>query len=424
MEFQVPRGTKDILPQEVYYWQEVEEKSRQIFSRYNFSEIRTPIFENIDLFQRSLGATTEIVQKQMFSFKQGDDHFVLRPEGTASNARAYIEHSLGFGQRLQKLYYIGPMFRAERPQKGRLRQFHHIGAEAIGSSNPYLDIEIMELADSLLGAFGVSNYTFLVNSLGCKDDKAKLSDWLKMRLTPHKKELCDDCQERLGRNVFRVLDCKKEPCRKIIDGIGLTQSHLCSSCKASFDTVLSGIKDCSINYKVSAKLVRGLDYYSGIVFEIVHPDLGAQDALGAGGRYNYLFEELLGKQIGAVGFALGVERLMLVLPEHQKKEQLHVYIIALGEAAAQKTVLLAKEIRKAGFRCDVDYSQTSLKSKLKEANKIEARFALIIGDDELKADVVTLRSMHESTEEKIAFSEMVATLRKRIGKEGAAEKER
>ena len=226
MLLQVPRGTKDILPEETPVWQEVESKARQVFSLYNYSEIRTPIFENISLFKRALGDTTDIVQKQMFVFQQGDDQLVLRPEATASIARAYLENNLGFGAKLRKLFYIGPMFRAERPQKGRLRQFHHIGVEAIGLTNPNLDIEVIELADRLLKEFGIINYKFMVNSLGCVSDKAKFASLLKEALAKHKKDLCKDCQARIAKNIFRVLDCKNEECKEIVILAKIGRAHV------------------------------------------------------------------------------------------------------------------------------------------------------------------------------------------------------
>ncbi|MBL7130411.1 MAG: histidine--tRNA ligase [Candidatus Omnitrophica bacterium] len=407
MFVQVPRGTKDILPQEVSAWQEIERKSKYIFSLYNYLEIRTPIFENIVLFKRSLGDTTEIVKKQMFVFKQGADQFVLRPEVTASIARAYLENNLGFGVKLRKLFYIGPMFRAERPQKGRLRQFHHIGVEAIGSFSPNLDIEIIELSNCLLKALGISNYKFLINSLGCRKDKTKFGHLLKESLSKHKKSLCKDCQIRLSKNIFRVLDCKNEQCRQITSSLKFGHSYLCSNCKVNFDTVLEGLNRFNINYELREQLVRGLDYYSGVVFEVTHPALGAQDALGAGGRYDYLFKELVNKEIGAVGFAFGQERLMLVSSKESPSEQLQVYIITLGQEAANRGLELSRQVRMAGISCDFDYSDGSLKSKLKEANKISAEFVIIIGDDEITKGKAIFRFMKENKQEEVEFLNIV-----------------
>ncbi|MDD5005862.1 MAG: histidine--tRNA ligase [Candidatus Omnitrophica bacterium] len=411
MLLQVPRGTKDILPEETPVWQEVESKARRIFSLYNYAEIRTPVFENVTLFKRALGDVTDIVQKQMFVFKQGDDHFVLRPEATASIARAYLENNLGFGVKLRKLFYIGPMFRAERPQKGRLRQFHHIGVEAIGLTNPNLDIEVIELADKLLREFGISNYKFVINSLGCVKDKAKFADLLKQALAKHKKVLCKDCQKRITKNVFRVLDCKNEKCKEITHSLKIGQSYLCGDCKSHFDKVLKGLDKFGIKYEVKEQLVRGLDYYSGVVFEVVHPDLGAQDALGAGGRYDYLFKELANKEIGAVGFAFGEERLMLALPKKESSKKLNVYVMSLGDKAADKSLELVKNLRSAGVSCDFDYSDGSLKSKLNEANKLGARFAIIIGDDEINKGKLVVKFMQEGKQEEVEFVNAVGFIK-------------
>ncbi len=407
MFVQVPRGTKDILPQEIRSWQDIERKSRDLFSVYNYQEIRTPIFENLALFKRSLGDTTEIVKKQMFVFKQGKDQFALRPEVTASIARAYLENNLDFGVKLRKLFYIGPMFRAERPQKGRLRQFHHIGVEAIGSSNPSLDIEVIELADSLLKVLGISNYKFQINSLGCHKDKENFGVLLKKSLSRHKKELCLDCQIRFSKNIFRVLDCKNEKCKKVVDTLDFGSDHLCRSCREQFELVLEGLNNFAINYEIKKQLVRGLDYYSGVVFEVTHPALGSQDALGAGGRYDYLFKELADKEIGAVGFAFGQERLMLASPKEEIPERLQTYIIPLGQEAAKKGLEFSRSIRKAGISCDFDYSDGSLKSKLKEANKLGAEFVVIIGEDEIGKGRAILKYMRQNKQEEVEFNKIV-----------------
>lgn len=411
MLLQVPRGTKDILPQEISSWQEIESKSRHLFKLYHYIEIRTPIFENISLFRRSLGNNSDIVQKQMFVFRQGRDEFVLRPEVTASIARAYIENNLGFGVKLRKFFYIGPMFRAERPQKGRLRQFHHIGVEAIGSFSPNLDIEIVELADRLLKTLGISKYKFAVNSLGCQKDKVKFSLLLKKSLSKYKKDLCKDCKNRLSKNVFRVLDCKNQQCRQITSSLKLGHGYLCDNCKENFDAVVDGLRNFNIDFELKEQLVRGLDYYSGTVFEIIHPDLGSQDALGAGGRYNFLFKELANKEIGAVGFAFGEERLLLVTPEKKSGDKLSIYIITLGKESTQKGFELLREIRSSGISGDLDYSDGSLKSKLNEANKLGANFVIIIGEDELRKGKVTLKYMKESRQEEIEYTNIVNFLK-------------
>ncbi|MFH1621574.1 MAG: histidine--tRNA ligase [Candidatus Omnitrophota bacterium] len=414
MLVQIPRGTKDIIPKEIASWQELEKKSREVFSLYNYYEIRTPIFENISLFKRSLGDTTEIVQKQMFVLKQGKDQLVLRPEATASIARSYLENNLGFGTKLRKLFYIGPMFRAERPQKGRLRQFHHIGAEAIGSFSPSLDIEIIELADFLLKSLKISNYKILINSLGCHNDKMKFARLLKEAVGQNKKKLCKDCQNRFSKNIFRVLDCKNEQCKKIVDLLEFNHSYLCDSCKSNFEIVVLGLKKFNIDFIIKEQLVRGLDYYSGIVFEVTHPNLGAQDALGAGGRYDYLFKELSNTEIGAAGFAFGEERLLLASLLDCPAQSLPVYIISLGQKAASVGLELARKIRASGVRCDFDFSEGSLKSKLKEANKLESEYVIIIGDDEINKGRCTFKYMKENKQEEVEFANLVNHLKAKI----------
>lgn len=411
---QVPRGTKDILPQEISAWQNMERKSKQILYLYNYQEIRTPIFENIALFKRSLGDTTEIVKKQMFVFKQGKDQLVLRPEATASIARAYLENNLGFGVKLKKLFYIGPMFRAERPQKGRLRQFHHIGVEAIGSFSPNLDIEIIELADQLLGALGICDYKFTVNSLGCHNDKAKFAKLLKDSLSKKKAKLCKECQFRISQNVFRVLDCKNEQCKEVTSSLNLGHNYLCDNCQKDFDLVLEGLRQFDINYEVKEQLVRGLDYYSGVVFEVTHPELGAQDALGAGGRYDYLFKELANKEVGAAGFAFGQERLMLASPKLDLPKNLQTYIVTLGQEASKKGMGICREIRRADVSCDFDFSEGSLKSKLKEANRLEAEYVIIIGEDEIKKGSAVLKYMKQNKQEEVKFVDVANSIKSLI----------
>ena len=306
-------GTKDILPDEVQLWQKIEKTSREIFSLYNFREIRPPLVEEESLFNRSLGQTAEIVQKQMFIIKNKEDVYALRPEGTASIVRAYIENNLDKTSGFVKLYYLGPMFRLERPQKGRLRQFHHIGCEVIGSTEPNSDVEVVSLADTLLRSYDISGYKIKLNTLGCSKDKAELSSYIAESLKKKASKLCDDCKIRIEKNPLRILDCKNETCREVVSSLNISDSHICPECKSHFAKVREGLDTLGIKYEITSLLVRGLDYYTGTVFEITHPELGAQDAIGAGGRYNNLVEELGGAKTGAVGFAFGVERLILTI---------------------------------------------------------------------------------------------------------------
>jgi len=411
MPFQPPRGTKDILPNEVFYWQEIEDSARRLFSLYNYKEIRTPIIEDIALFKRSLGDSTEIVQKQMFTIQKGQDVLVLRPEATASIARAYLEHKLEHYSKINKLFYIGPMFRAERPQKGRLRQFHHIGVEAIGSEDPLLDVEVIELMDNFLKTINIDRHTILINSLGCSSDKNNLSQILKKKLSKYNESLCQDCKVRVSRNVFRVLDCKNENCRKIVNSLNLDNNYLCDNCLKHFEVIVDGLKQCGVNFRVEKFLVRGLDYYSRTVFEVVHPDLGAQNALGAGGRYDYLFNELAAKEIGAVGFAIGEERVLLVRKNKISEPKLVSYIITLGERASRKGLEILQLLRKESIPADMEFSSGSLKSKLNQANKIGARFSIIIGDNELEKEIVILKDMQQGTQREVSLGKLLEQLR-------------
>lgn len=405
-------GTKDILPAEVILWQRIEEKARSIFSRYNFQEIRPPLIEEASLFNRSLGESAEIVRKQMFLVRNQDDLYALRPEGTASVVRAYVENSLDKTAGFVKLYYMGPMFRLERPQKGRLRQFHHIGVEAIGSQDPDLDVEIISLADELLRSFSVQGHKIKVNSLGCPKDKSALNSYLRGELKGKADALCDDCKIRHENNVLRILDCKNESCRRVVDSLKIGDFHLCPECKGHFARVVSGLDSLKIGYEVAHHLVRGLDYYTRTVFEITHEELGAQDAVGAGGRYNNLVGELGGPDLGAVGFAFGVERLLLAakLPPQAPSGGL-VYLICLGDEAKKEGVKILDSLRKGGVAADTDYEAKSLKAAMRKANDLGAGFALIIGDDELKKNAATVKNMASGEQREVALAELTKELK-------------
>lgn len=416
MKFSAPRGTKDILPQEAKVYQELEKTSRQIFDAFNYRELRTPIFEDVKLFQRTLGQTTDIVQKQLLSLKSdGEDEFALRPEATASIVRAYIEHGLHLKDGFSKYYYIGPMFRGERPQKGRLRQFHHIGAEAIGSLNPYLDAELISLAVKLIEAFGIEGYTLNINNLGCSKDKENWSKLLRSALKDRIKNFCNLCQERFDRNVFRILDCKNEACRDELKKISLKENHICSDCQEHFAVVQEALKNLKINFKIAPFLVRGLDYYTRTVFEITHDALGSQDALGAGGRYDNLISQLGGPDLSAVGFALGVERMLLANKKiKETQDSIMAYFITLDKEATKKGFLLLNSLRNENISCDMNYEGASLKSQMRSANKSGAKFVIIIGEDEIKTDSVTLKDMSSGSQETIKNGQLINELKKKI----------
>lgn len=400
------------MPQDISCWQKIETISRNIFSLYNYQEIRTPVIENIALFDRSLGESTEIVQKQMFVVKNKEDIYVLRPEGTASVVRAYIENHLDKTKGLVKFYYLGPMFRLERPQKGRLRQFHHIGVEVIGSDSPALDIEIISLAERLLKEWGICDYQIIINNLGCTEDKKELIRILKQALKNKINRLCADCQQRYKRNVLRILDCKKNSCQEVVTKLDIRQSYLCQSCQQHFTAVKVGLDTLKINYSLNPYLVRGLDYYTRTVFEIRHAKLGAQDAIGAGGRYDNLVRELGGPSMGAMGFAFGVERLMLVVSCQLSVVTPNnlVYLIFLGDNANKEGLKLLDILRKSGISCDTDYENKSLKGAMRKASDLGAKFVLILGEDELKKGVVTLRDMDSGEQKEVKAEDLITEL--------------
>jgi len=405
-------GTKDILPDEASLWQNIEESARKIFSLYNYREIRVPVIEEESLFNRSLGQSSEIIQKQMFLIRHQNDVYALRPEGTAGIVRSYIENNLDKKESFAKLYYIGPMFRLERPQKGRLRQFHHIGCEAIGSGCASLDIEIISLADRLLKGFCVEGYKIKINSLGCAKDKKELTVVLHKGLKNKLDKLCLDCNTRFKVNILRILDCKNDQCREVVKGLNIHEEYLCPDCKRHFEIVLKGLDLVNIKYEVSPYLVRGLDYYTRTVFEITHEELGAQDALGAGGRYDNLVKELDGPEMGAVGFAFGVERLLLVARCAPHAGKSLVYFIPLGDEARKEALKLLEDLRANAIACDMEYEGKSLKGAMRKANDLQAKVVLILGEDELKKNVVTLKDMVSGEQREIKKEDLVAELKK------------
>lgn len=421
-----PRGTKDILIEESPVWQKIESKSRETFNIFGYKEIRTPIMEDVGVFIRSLGEASDIVDKQIFNVsihknEEKDAQLALRPEGTAGIIRSYTEHNLDKKNGFVKLYYMGPMFRAERPQKGRLRQFNHIGAEAIGSPSAYLDVEIINLAISILDTIGIKDYNLRINNLGCGDDKKNLSNLLKKTIKPILKELCPNCNNRFSRNILRILDCKNKKCKDALKNT-LEQSefknktHLCESCQSDTETIQRLLSSLNIKYTFDPFLVRGLDYYTKTVFEINHSNLGAQDAIGAGGRYDNLVKEFGGPDVGAVGFALGVERIIIAGASDSKEEntQLNTYIISLGEAAKEKTIFLLNELRKEGISSDTDYENKSLKAQMRKANDLSARFVCIIGEDELTKGTVTVRDMSSGQQEELNSADFIKTMKAKL----------
>ncbi|MFN7170144.1 MAG: histidine--tRNA ligase [Candidatus Omnitrophota bacterium] len=392
------RGTKDILPSETLLWQKLEEKARNIFSRYQYKEIRTPIIEEMKLFVRSVGETTDIVQKEMFSFKdRGGREICLRPEATASCVRAYLENNVDLSEPMAKFYYLGPMFRAERPQKGRLREFHQIGVEVLGAESYLVDAEVISLLVELLRDFGLESFLLKLNSLGCVLDKKAISERYREILFKKKERLCLLCQERLERNVLRILDCKEAKCRKVVTELPSTLELICTECKKHFQSLEEILSSLGIDYELEPRMVRGIDYYTRTVFELVSEALGSQDALAAGGRYDNLIESLGGPSRGAVGFALGMERVILALKKTGRlnwiEKSPEVFLITLGEEAGRVGFLLLENLRRKGISMDMDYTDKSLKAKMRRADRIKAKFVLIIGEEEIKRGEYLLRTM-------------------------------
>ena len=409
------KGTQDILPQDAGLWQKIEAKARKLFSVYGYKEIRTPIIEEASLFTRSVGKESDIVKKQIYTFMdQGNRNVCLRPEETASVCRAYIENQLDKTGGFVKLFYVGPMFRSERPQAGRFRQFHQIGVEAIGSYSVNLDAEVLMLLNDILKNAGISEYVFHINSLGCEKDKAAIKDKLKKDLENDINSLCEDCNRRYETNILRILDCKVASCRKIVDAVFLS-SALCDECKDKFIQLIALLDKAKIKYKKDEKLVRGLDYYTGIVFEVKVKSFSAQDAIAAGGRYDNLVADLGGQPTGATGFAIGMERVIEAIKGESKSAgnacgSDMVFIITLGELAYIKGFDILSDLRKVGIPSDIDYQQKSFKAQMRYANKINARHVIIIGEDELKKGLCILKNMKDSAQKEIRFDRVVESL--------------
>ncbi|MDP2912991.1 MAG: histidine--tRNA ligase [Candidatus Omnitrophota bacterium] len=428
------RGMEDILPGGIRAWQSLERIARIELESNGYSEIRTPILEETAVFSRSIGDTTDIVTKEMYTFvdKKGRG-LSLRPEGTAPIVRAYVEHSLHRISNQSRLYYIGPMFRSERPQKGRSRQFHQIGAEIIGSSEPQMDAEIIARLSDLLKLFGLEAFQIKLNSLGCKDDKDKFSGKLKNYLKGKKNKLCADCNNRLEKNCLRVLDCKNEECVKIVKDSPDIADNLCGRCGEHFGKVKMMLESYfGVQFVESKKMVRGLDYYTGTVFEVTHPDLGGQDALGGGGRYDNLVKEFGGPNVGAVGFAIGIERVFIALGD--KKDLFGspglVYIATLGGDAKIKGRKLAEELRLRwnGFPPPdgrlynlnvvtlLDWTDASLRSQMRSADRNGARVVIILGDDEIKQNKAAIKDMENKEPQfLIDIGSVVDEVGKRMG---------
>ena len=396
VKIQALKGFKDILPQEMALWRQLEEKARQVFERFTCEEIRLPILEETELFARSIGEATDIVEKEMYTFV--DKKVTMRPEATASLLRAYIEHGLHVVKPVQRLFTIGPMFRHERPQKGRLRQFHQLDVEVLGSQHPRVDAELMAMAATLLDELSITT-SLEINSLGCPACRPLYREKLLLFIEERKDSLCADCRRRSVVNPLRVLDCKVAGCRAQVEEAPSLVEHLCTECAEHFAQVRGCLEQLGIAHQVNKFMVRGLDYYCRTTFEFITGDLGAQAAVGAGGRYDGLIESLGGpKGCPGIGFAMGMERIVLLMQQRQGEQAVaapgvDLFIAAMGERAVARGFALGHELRRLGRSVAMDYEGRSLKSQMKQANKAAARYALIIGDDELAAGHGQLRPM-------------------------------
>ena len=409
------KGVKDILPADVAVWQKIESDARDVFRRYGYQEVRIPIFEQTELFARSIGADTDIVGKEMYTFPDRDGtSLTLRPEGTASVVRAYIEHSLHQHARTWKLFYLGPMFRHERPQAGRLRQFHQAGVEVFGYSAPHVDVEVIALLHRYFTQLGVPTFRTDLNSLGDGACRPSYLEMLTGFLKTIEDPLCENCKRRAQTNPLRVLDCKVESCKAVLADAPIMADHLCGDCRTHFDTVKAGLDQLEIPYSLNARLVRGLDYYNRTAFEVVSTNLGAQDAVAAGGRYDGLVKALGGPAIPGIGFAIGLERLVLLVKETiNPASKVDIFIAALGENATTAMLPVLDRLRTQGVAADMDYAGGSLKSQMKQADRSGARLTVIVGDDELEKQSVVVRNMQTKDQQDIGLLDLVATLIKR-----------
>ena len=400
------KGTRDLLPPSTEVWNRVEAVARDVFRAYNYHEIRTPILEETQLFARGVGQETDIVTKEMYTFEDRDHtSLTLRPENTASVIRAYIEHRLDQRPGVQKLYYMGPMFRRERPQKGRYRQFYQIGAEAIGSESPVIDAEVFEMVVRILLNAGLAGFHVLVNSVGCPNCRPQYIELLRSELQKVKAQMCEDCQRRADTNPLRVLDCKVEADQPIIDKLPTILDHLCEVCKPHFDAVQKYLRDAGIEFEVRPRLVRGLDYYMRTTFEVVHGSLGAQNSVLGGGRYDGLAESLGSKvHSPGIGFSIGEDRLVMSVEPGDQKTPLDLFIAALGDGALRECARLARELRGDGFV--VELLEGKLKRSMDLANKLNARFIVMVGEDELATGQYTLKNMLTGEQQKVSPGEI------------------
>lgn len=413
MKYSALKGIQDILPPDIHIWQKVESTAREVFQKYGFHEIRLPIIESTDIFIRSIGETTDIVEKEMYTFPdKAGRSITMRPEGTAPAVRCYVEHHLYNFPSPQKFFYSGPMFRYERPQKGRFRQFYQIGVEAFGVLQPSMDVEIISMLGNLLKVIGLKEVNFELNSIGCEkcrpDYRNALLNFFRNRLS----DFCPDCQRRYELNPLRILDCKVERCIELRQGAPLVTEHLCSECRDHFDELVFRLQTLKVPYTLNPNLVRGLDYYTRTAFEVTSEHLGAQKAVAAGGRYDRLVEEFGGPQTPAIGFALGMERIVTLLKENWTEEHPSpkVFIATIGKESEIEGFRIAEDLREKGFWVEPNYGGASLKSQLRKADRIGAEFAFIIGENELKSGKIQWKNLKSGIQGEVEIANILTIL--------------
>lgn len=409
----IPKGTKDVLPEASYKWQFIEGKARETARLYNLKEIRTPVFEHTELFLRGVGDTTDIVNKEMYTFlDKGERSITLKPEGTAGVVRSFIENGLAGGVLPLKMFYITPVFRYERPQAGRLREHHQFGVEIFGGAGADTDAEVILLAQDYLKAIGVEEVALFINSIGCKHCRPKFNEALREYLRPNLSKMCATCQSRFEKNPLRILDCKEEECAQINAGAPKIVDYLCDECRAHFEDLQRILTACGTAFTVNPTIVRGLDYYSKTVFEFVSTNIGSQGTVLGGGRYDTLIENLGGPSVPAVGFGSGIERALLVLENTGKTipaaPPLGAYIAGMDGATRAKAFEICAELRRAGISADTDHANRSIKAQFKYADKVGARFVVVVGSNEMESGVYTVKDMQNSSSEEVAAQSLGA----------------
>ena len=415
MKYNRPTGTNDILPEEAIIWKKVENVIRNCANNFSFGELITPVFENSDLFKHSVGESSDIVSKEMYTFQdKGGRELTLKPEGTASVARAYIENNLNIKPKPLKLYYYDRFYRYERPQKGRFREFHQFGAEVFGIDNPSADADLIMLSFEILNKLGFEDLSVNINSIGCRECRPSYMEKLKDYLKSHKDELCDDCLVRIDKNILRILDCKNQKCKDISNNSPKITDCLCINCKSHFNALLKILDKLNVPFKMDHHLVRGLDYYDKTVFEVLSPHLGSQNAILGGGRYDYLVEDIGGPRTPAVGFAMGIERIVMLL-KHKNNDFLlnfipSVYIVNFGEETLIESLKIARLLREKNISVDIDYDGKGIKKGLSYASTLGIKKVIIVGEDELKNNTLTIKDMDLKMQKTLSYNELIKDL--------------